>query len=264
MKIFVSYATDDLSPFRVPDLVDFLEYQDDIERVYYWDRDCGSNKDIIEYMEDTIQICDKIIFICSENSKNSGSVKREIKMAVYLDKSMVPIFRNIDDVTLSVKPERGIKFGDNNFDDFLEKLYFILTGHKPKPQKKGNIFVYIIYSAKDTNIFKIEEMAARLSAYKEIKDVISPFGHGHPDYLEDSLARCDVIIACCSESIRNSRPVFKELEVAESLNIPIIPVFTETEYIPLHLQPKLNVKFDPSDLQKSVEKIYSLILQYSD
>lgn len=128
MKVFISYATEDLQQFRIPEMVDYLEFQDYIERVFYWDRDCDSNKTIIAFMEETIQICDKVVFICSEDSKRSVPVRNEIEMAIYLNKSLVPIFKNIDDVTLSLKPHRGLEFDEENFQDYLEKLYTILTG----------------------------------------------------------------------------------------------------------------------------------------
>lgn len=36
MKIFFSYASVDQIDYRVEQIVDFLEFQEDIERVYYW------------------------------------------------------------------------------------------------------------------------------------------------------------------------------------------------------------------------------------
>ncbi|MHA2431476.1 MAG: hypothetical protein ACXACC_10680, partial [Promethearchaeota archaeon] len=69
---------------------------------------------------------------------------------------------------------------------------------------------------------------------------------------------------CCSVNSRSSRPIFEELKIAIRLNKPIIPVFTNEEYIPVHLQAQRSVKFNPSDLQISVEKIYSLILRNTE
>lgn len=130
MKVFISYATVDLKSFRIPEIVDFLESQNYIEKVYYWDRDCDSEKSIITYMEECIQICDKIIFFCSENTKNSASVREELEMATFSHKNMIPVFRDLEDVSLILRPKKGTKFEDNDFQGFLEKLFFNLTGKK--------------------------------------------------------------------------------------------------------------------------------------
>lgn len=155
MKVFISYATEDLLRFRIPEMVDFLESQDDIERVFYWDRDCDSNKTIIAFMEETIQICDKAVFICSEDSKRSVPVRKEIEMAVYLDKSLVPIFKNIDDVTLSLKPHRGLEFDEENFQDSLEKLYIILVGRVVSEKKKKTNFDEIVDKENGWSVYVI-------------------------------------------------------------------------------------------------------------
>jgi len=129
MKIFISYTMVDLLPFRIPEIADFLESQSDIKRVYYWDRDCDAEKSIVTYMEESIKLSDRVICICTKNSIDSGPVRQELEMAVYLNKTIIPIFQNIEDVTLSLRTKRGVKF-DEDFQSFLEQLYFILTGHK--------------------------------------------------------------------------------------------------------------------------------------
>jgi len=136
MKVFISYAMKDLDSFRIPEVADFLEFQDDIERVFYWDRDCDSNQSIIKYMENSIQDCEKIIFVCSENTKDSASIQQELEMATYSHKSMIPVFRDLEDVTLILRPKKGIRFEDINFQGFLEKLYFNLTRKKAKLKRK--------------------------------------------------------------------------------------------------------------------------------
>jgi len=40
------------------DIIIYLESQDDIERVYYWDCDCDAHESIVTYMEESIKISD--------------------------------------------------------------------------------------------------------------------------------------------------------------------------------------------------------------
>jgi len=155
MKVFISYATEDLLRFRILEMVDFLESQDDIERVFYWDRDCDSSKTIIAFMEETIEICDKVVFICSEDSKRSVPVRKEIEMAIYLNKSLVPVFKNIGDVTLSLKPHRGLEIDEENFQDSLEKLYIILAGRVVSEKKKKTNFDEIVDKENGWNVYVI-------------------------------------------------------------------------------------------------------------
>jgi len=39
MKVFISYATEDLDKFRVKDIAESLERTEKISKVFYWDRD---------------------------------------------------------------------------------------------------------------------------------------------------------------------------------------------------------------------------------
>ena len=54
MKVFISYASEDLNQFKIPEIATYLENQSEIQNVYYWERDNNSNMTIVEYMEQSI------------------------------------------------------------------------------------------------------------------------------------------------------------------------------------------------------------------
>ena len=60
MKIFLSYASNDQNEYKVEEIVDFLEFQDDIECVYYWERDTKGGQTFDEYMTSTFILKDRV------------------------------------------------------------------------------------------------------------------------------------------------------------------------------------------------------------
>ncbi len=129
-KIFISYATTDLKKFNVPIIASELETYPDIERVYFWDRDCNSTdfNSIIDYMEKAIKKSHTILVISSYAANESGPVAQEIDMAVYQKKNLLPIFINIEEVRDILKPKRGLKYDDTNFSKFITDLYNLING----------------------------------------------------------------------------------------------------------------------------------------
>ncbi|TKJ25588.1 MAG: hypothetical protein CEE42_07040 [Promethearchaeota archaeon Loki_b31] len=128
MIVFISYANEDLAEFHIPEIVDYLEIQPDIDKVYYWERDNDSSQSILDFMEQKIQLSDVILVISSSYSLKSQPVKTEIDFAYQEGKGIIPIFKNIDEVRPIIKINRGIKFQDDNFQTFLEELYAIIAG----------------------------------------------------------------------------------------------------------------------------------------
>ncbi|MHA1888812.1 MAG: TIR domain-containing protein [Promethearchaeota archaeon] len=137
MKVFISYASTDLKPFRIPDMANRLENTEEIERVFYWDRDSTAQKSIVKYMEESITVSDVILILCTEVSNESGPVQQETDMAVYLNKRIVPIFQDINDVRISLRPKRGVKYFDDDFDSFFKELFMVVTEQLPEiPQEE--------------------------------------------------------------------------------------------------------------------------------
>lgn len=128
-SVFISYATEDLKNYNVSEIAEILEEKREISKVFYWDRDCDSSQSIIQYMEKSITKSDVVIVVSSHHSTNSVPVNQEIDMAVYLGKIIIPIFKNIDDVRLSLRPKRGVKFNDKEFKKGMEELMSIIVGN---------------------------------------------------------------------------------------------------------------------------------------
>ena len=140
MKIFISYASVDLNLFKVPEIADYLESQDEIERVYYWERDNDSTMTIVQYMEQSILESEIILVISSQRSLESEPVSRETDFAVIKGKRIIPIFQNIADVREFIRQYRGVTFDSNNFDKFLSKLMSIIGGeHREEPREQESV-----------------------------------------------------------------------------------------------------------------------------
>jgi hypothetical protein len=139
MKVFISYASPDLKPFRVADMAARLENTAEIERAFYWDRDSTAQKSIVKYMEESITVSDVILIVCTEASNDSGPVQQETDMAVYLNKRIVPIFRDINDVRISLRPKRGVKYYEDDFDLFFKELFMVVTETLPEIPKEEEI-----------------------------------------------------------------------------------------------------------------------------
>jgi len=127
MNVFISYASEDLIPFRIPEIADFLENQPEIQNAYYWDRDNDSTITIIEYMEQFILNSDILLAISSPHSLISTPIKKETDFAEIEDKRIIPIFLDIENVRPFLKRHRGVVFDSNNFDRFLENLILIIN-----------------------------------------------------------------------------------------------------------------------------------------
>jgi hypothetical protein len=127
-----------------------------------------------------------------------------------------------------------------------------------------DMLVFVSYATKDAKLFKIREIAETLTSYNEIKDVLywqEDMKDNIIEYMDRNLGKCDVMLLFCSPNALKSIPVKKEWTAADSMNIPIIPVFIKAKYIPPLLSSRLGIEFDPFDLQNSIEEIYNLIMK---
>ena len=128
LKIFISYASEDLKLFRIPEIADYLESQPEIQKVYYWERDNNSPQRLFEYMEESILKSDIFLAISSQHSLTSSPVKKETEFADYNEKIIIPIYENMKNVREFIRINRGIKFNRTHFNDFLKKLKSIIKG----------------------------------------------------------------------------------------------------------------------------------------
>ena len=136
MKIFFSYMSDDQIEFRVEQIVDFLEYQEDIERVYYWQRDTAGGQKFDDYMRSSINASDLVIVLFTENTRDSIPVIQEIGMAKAFQKKILPIFVDIEDVCANIQISRGVCY-TNDFRAFCKDLYFKIAKKEARFQEKN-------------------------------------------------------------------------------------------------------------------------------
>ncbi|MHA1669899.1 MAG: TIR domain-containing protein [Promethearchaeota archaeon] len=141
MKIFLSYASDDQNEYKIEEIVDFLEYQDDIEHVYYWERDTKGGQTFDDYMTSNIATCELIIVLFTKNTKNSIPVIQEIGMAKAFHKKIMPIFVEIENIFANIKSSRGVHYS-SDFRVFCEDLYYKITKKQAK-FKEENPLMYL-------------------------------------------------------------------------------------------------------------------------
>ena len=126
IRVFISHAVIDYEPYRIGELVEFLEKQKEISQVFFCEEDLAGNID--EWMLDAVQKCQLILFIGTNKSVfNSPDCANELQLA---DKFSIPIIPikgyDVDWPDLAEKNlsrELGLEFDKDNFEAFCENLY---------------------------------------------------------------------------------------------------------------------------------------------
>jgi hypothetical protein len=111
--------------------VEFLEYQDDIEQVYYWERDTKGGQTFDDYMSTNIGLSDLVIVLFTENTIDSIPVIQEIGMAKAFNKNIMPIFVSVENIFANIKSSRGVRYRQD-FRIFCEDLYLKISGKTAK------------------------------------------------------------------------------------------------------------------------------------
>jgi hypothetical protein len=147
------------------------------------------------------------------------------------------------------------KSGNNQF---LEDNYIDVK------EIEREIFVFMSYATKDADLFKIKEIAEKLTNTTEIKDVLywqEDMEDNIIEYMNDNLGICHTFILFCSKNAIESIPVKKEWTAADAMGKPIIPVFFNPEHIPPLLRSRLGIEFDFYNVDRNVHGLHSLILK---
>ena len=128
--------------------------------------------------------------------------------------------------------------------------------------------VFLSYSTKDSEYFKIPEISNRLEEHPKIDNVYFwevDSGENIVTYMEKTLKMCKVFILFCTEKSIKSQAVEDEWQSAFQLRkkgmLKIIPVYENEEFVPVLLTPLLNVKFDTEDFEAFIEKLVEEILR---
>ncbi|MFX1358990.1 MAG: NosD domain-containing protein [Promethearchaeota archaeon] len=122
--IFISYATTDSDLFQIPLITDILVQYPEIDDILYWESDM--HDDIYEYMDDNLKLCSVFLLFCSQNSLYSEPVKMEWRSALKLDKKIIPIFINPNDIPPLLTTKLGVQFNESEVYDSIEAIYQML------------------------------------------------------------------------------------------------------------------------------------------
>ena len=142
---------------------------------------------------------------------------------------------------------------------------YALRERRPKTtQKLEDLVIFVSYSTKDTELFKIAELAKKLITYDEIKEVLYWEEHMTDNiklYMSNNVGKCNAMLLFCSENALDSKAVDDEWTAADMIGKPIIPVFLDLNHIPTLLRSRLAIEFDLMDFDKNIVQLYNLILK---
>ncbi|MFX0031856.1 MAG: TIR domain-containing protein [Candidatus Hermodarchaeota archaeon] len=165
--------------------------------------------------------------------------------------------------------EKMILRRDLNAEIIKNKIIFSPSAVRPIstiPTSK-KILIFISYATMDADWYKIKEISTALTNYNEIEKVLyweEDMKDNMYEYMDEKLGKCDVMLLFCSPNALKSKPVIKEWTAADSMEIPIIPIFFNPGHIPPLLKSRLGVQFIPFEFEKNVKKIYELIIKKSE
>jgi Leucine-rich repeat (LRR) protein len=133
IKVFISHAVIDFEPYRIRELVEYLEKQKEISQVFFCEEDLAGNID--EWMLDNVQKSQLILFIGTHKSVfNSPDCANELQLADKFSIPVIPIkgydvdWPDLAEINLS--RELGLQFDKDNFDAFCEDLYKYVENFK--------------------------------------------------------------------------------------------------------------------------------------
>jgi len=124
--------------------------------------------------------------------------------------------------------------------------------------------IFISYSTKDKDSFKIKELAYTLEQLEPINKCFY-WEHDTDDdiykYMNEKLQESDIFILACSPNANKSKPIELEWQAALKLDKQIIPIFFKEKDIPALLTSKVGVEFDLFNMNESIEKLKNEVLR---
>lgn len=119
--IFISYATVDSDFYQIPKLTRILTNYPEINEILYWESDMKD--DIYKFMDENLKQCKVVLLFCSKNSLYSEAVKMEWRSALKLEKKIIPIFVEPDDIPALLSTKLGIQFKESDPYTSIEDIY---------------------------------------------------------------------------------------------------------------------------------------------
>jgi predicted regulator of Ras-like GTPase activity (Roadblock/LC7/MglB family) len=90
-RIFMSYVKSDSEVFKIPEIAKTLEKNNPNIEVMYFEKSLKAGEEIMDYMENGVNWCNKFLWFHSARAMQSVPVKKEYKMAEYLGKDIITI-----------------------------------------------------------------------------------------------------------------------------------------------------------------------------
>lgn len=207
------------------------------------------------------------------SKKELKIVEKDKKVKVISQKSLksADILENIDlfvPKQISRKSlERGVELIEGNKvmgdffvtqkEDSTSQLLYVKGG-------KSVILVFMSYATVDSERFRVPTICEILTNYPEIENVLyweEDVVDNFYEYMNDILGKCHALLLICSKSALESEPVRMEWMTARKLGKKIVPIFIEESHIPPLLPTIRGVQFKEDNIDKTIEKIYKLILK---
>ena len=126
MNVFLSHAVVDFNYFKIKELSDYLEQQNEINIAYYCEEDLKGNID--NFMNDNVPDSQLVLFFASKKSVlNSIDCAHELDLARQHDKQIIPIKgKDVgwgDLAKINLSRQLGFEYNDEDFETFKINLF---------------------------------------------------------------------------------------------------------------------------------------------
>ena len=264
INIFLSYSLGDLDLFKIDKIADLLREKPEIGKVMYWHKD--DTGDPVQFMYESIEKLDIMFVFCSKRTVETKGQQMEWSPVLLLDKVIIPVYHKLDHIPTIIKQFRGIEFDFLDFEGTFNLIYTLVQNNLPKfiDRSIDKINLFLSYSLKDFDDFKIEKIADLLREKSEIGNVM----YWHKDdtgdliqFMDESVKKCDIMLIFCSERTVESKAQKADAKTAAFHDKVIIPVFHKLEHIPLLIRSNRGIELDFVDFDETVDGIYILVLE---
>lgn len=132
ISIFISHAVVEYEKYMITEFSEFLEQQTEVFQAYFCEQDLIGNID--DFMNQTIPLCQILIFFATRKSINSTDCRHELELARKLNIQIIPV--KGDDVdwedldTLNLNREFGFDFRVLSFNEFCHRIYEYIKEYK--------------------------------------------------------------------------------------------------------------------------------------
>jgi len=200
INIFLSHAVQDQHNFRIKDISEFLEDQEEIYNAFYCEEHLKGNID--DFMNETVPKCQLLLFFASNKSVfHSVDCVHELELARKHSIQIIPIKgKDVDwgDLkTLDLDRELGHDFNKKKIKDFSEKIYEYIKKFKrdinlfvpeeAKIDKEKLNIKNLVNNYLDSDDFK-EILKGNFEKFKEIFQKVSNNEISTNEYLEELIA----------------------------------------------------------------------------